>query len=196
MMHQPSNPLILASQSPRRREILKNTGLTFTVLNSDFDEESVDIKGFDAAEDYALFLADQKGQTVCKNNPDALVISADTIVVHNRKILGKPNNIEAAKKMLRQLSGAEHQVITALVIRSLNNNVELKASDSTSVVFRELSEKDILDYINNYEPLDKAGGYGIQDVGAALVREIHGCYFNVVGFPLALFYELWQKLSL
>ena len=177
--------IILASVSPRRFELLKQIGLNFKVIPSDFEEEST-LKS--SIEELVKYNAQHKGLPIARNHPEALVISADTVVAFEDQILGKPADEQDAFRMLRLLSGNTHQVYTAV-------GLFLKKYDGlkldvvcTNVTFRKLTEDEILAYINTGEPFDKAGGYGIQGQGALLVDRIEGCYYNVVGFPLARFY--------
>ena len=171
--------LILASASPRRREILKNAGYSFRVVTSDADEALPD--GITPAKAVKL-LAKIKNEAI-KSKPDETVVSADTIVVCEGKILGKPKNEKDAFKMLKTLSGRKHSVYTGVCIRK---GGKIKTFyEKTAVYFYELSDSEIREYIATGEPMDKAGAYGIQCKGATLVRKIDGDYFNVVGLPIA-----------
>lgn len=171
--------LILASASPRRREILKNAGYEFEVITADADETlPPDI----APEKAVKYLAELKNSAVAQNN-DGIIISADTVVAVEGKILGKPSDEKDAENMLKMLSGRTHSVFTGVCI-SLGNKKTVFC-EKTDVTFFDLSEKEILDYIKTGEPMDKAGAYGIQGRGALLVEKINGDYFNVVGLPIA-----------
>ena len=171
--------LILASASPRRREILKNAGFEFEVKTSEADETLPD--GI-SPEDAVELLAKLKNEAV-RAESDTTVISADTIVVCDGKILGKPKDEADAFKMLRLLSGREHFVFTGVCVRK---GEKLKVfHEKTAVYFYELGDSEISAYIATGEPMDKAGAYGIQGKGAVLVRKIDGDYLNVVGLPLA-----------
>lgn len=174
--------IILASGSPRRKEILENTNLKFSVITSDIDERI-----FENEEPIQLVLrlAFEKCMSVAQNNPSDLVIGADTIVVLDNEILGKPKNEEEAFKTLSKLSNREHQVITGMSIVNLENEKKIVDYAISNVKFKKLTDQDIKDYISNKECLDKAGSYGIQGYGALLVEEIKGDYFNIVGLPIS-----------
>ncbi len=182
--------VILASGSPRRYELLKSLGLTFKVVPSNCQEDHAPQK---AMEDVVLRNARIKGLAVAKAHPAALVISADTIVTIDNRIMGKPKNEEEAFEMLKALSGKTHLVYTGIGL--FLNRYEASALDAvcTRVTFRNLTEEEILAYINTGEPFDKAGGYGIQGQGALLVEGIQGCYYNVVGLPLARFFTMLNE---
>ena len=172
--------IILASASPRRKEIMQTAGLSFSVLVSDTDETLPDgITAFDAVTE----LAYRKALAVAKTHPDDTVIGADTVVTLDGKILGKPKDAEDAKNMLRTLSGRTHKVYTGVCI--IRNGTSNKFFEETDVTFYELSENEINDYVSSNEPMDKAGSYGIQGKGCALVKGICGDYFNVVGLPVS-----------
>ncbi len=171
--------LILASASPRRREILKNAGYKFEVITADADETlPPDI----SPEQAVKYLAELKNSAVAQNN-DGIIVSADTVVAVDGKILGKPADEQDAENMLKMLSGRTHSVFTGVSV-SLGNKKTVFC-EKTDVTFFDLSEKEILDYIKTGEPMDKAGAYGIQGRGALLVEKINGDYFNVVGLPIA-----------
>jgi len=177
--------VILASGSPRRYELLKNAGLNFRVQTSDVEEDnSLDL----APEELALSHAKMKGLPVAILNPQALVISADTVVICEDELMGKPADDEDALRMLSNLSGKTHQVITAFGVTYQKYENSLFQTEETAVTFRDLSEEEILAYISTSEPFDKAGAYGIQGQGALLVDKIDGCFYNVMGFPLSRFY--------
>ena len=190
---------ILASSSPRRREILENLGFDFEIITSNA-EENADISGL-SPEKAVQELASVKGRSIAKRlNYDRehtyLVISADTVVVRDGKILGKPKDREEARKMLKRLSGKKHSVITGLCIWKVGGSWTSKGctiADKTDVYFKTLSDEMIEAYLDTGEYADKAGAYGIQGKGACLVEKIKGDYFNVVGFPLNAFYELLTK---
>lgn len=171
--------IILASQSPRRQELLARMGLTFTVCPADI-EEVID-PGLTPPQ-VVMSLSRQKAEAVAASRPDALVIAADTIVVLDGKILGKPHSVGEAREMLTALSGQEHHVCTGFTLQR-GEQVETGCEES-QVWFRELTEEEIDSYIATGEPMDKAGAYGIQGYGALLVNGIHGDYFNVMGLPV------------
>jgi len=173
--------LILASQSPRRRYLLEQAGLTFTILPSAIDEATVPVC---APEAYALQLAETKTADIAREHPDCWVIGADTIVVIDGDILGKPESMAAARRMLQQLSGQTHQVITGFAVYCETAGHRYAATTTTAVTFKTLSAEEIEWYVQTKEPFDKAGAYAIQGIGTFLVRSIHGSYTNVVGLPV------------
>ena len=169
--------IILASNSPRRRELLTREGVEFTVIPSSYEE----VENFGLApEKYVEFLAFNKAKSVFDLH-GGVVIGADTVVVLNGKILGKPKDSEDARLMLKALSDSTHEVITGYSI--LSKDKTIKGSEITKVTFKKLTDKQIVDYVNTGSPLDKAGAYGIQD-GDFLVDTIVGDYDNVVGLPV------------
>ncbi len=182
--------IILASASPRRFEILKNAGLTFRVLTSPVEEDNT--LPLSPAE-LALYHAMIKGRDIAAQRPQTLVISADTIVVCDGEIMGKPLNEEDAFRMLSKLSGRIHQVITGFGVRFEKYNRSVYDTVQTDVTFRSLTEEEILAYIDTAEPFDKAGAYAVQGQGSLLIEKINGCFFNVVGFPLSRFYVVLNK---
>ncbi len=182
--------IILASASPRRFEILKNAGLTFRVLTSPVEEDNT--LQLSPAE-LALYHAMIKGRDIAAQHPQTLVISADTIVVCDGEIMGKPVDEEDAFRMLSKLSGKTHQVITGFGVRFEKYNQSVYDTVQTEVTFRTLNEEEILAYIDTAEPFDKAGAYAVQGQGSILIEKINGCFFNVVGFPLSRFYIVLDK---
>lgn len=184
---------VLASASERRKELLQRIVKDFSVVISDFDEDK--IKCGSDIEAYVTALAYGKAKDVLsKVAEDSIIIAADTIVVHNGEVLGKPKNSEHAFKMLKLLSGNVHRVYSAIVvINTLNKQVE-KECLFTEVKFSELTEEDIWKYIKTGEPLDKAGAYGIQGLGGLFVEKINGCYYNVVGLSLNLLNRMIKKV--
>ena len=188
------NRIILASASPRRKlllnALLKNFGLKFDVIQANIVEyipEKVQNYG-----KFAANLAELKALEVAIRN-DGIIIAADTIVVFQGKILGKPNSETDARRMLSTLSGNTHKVYTGLVILDTSNNKLFKSFEVTSVKFRKLSAKEISFYVKSGSPMDKAGAYGIQDdFGSTFVEKINGDYFNVVGLPV---FKLYNALT-
>lgn len=174
--------IILASKSPRRREILENTKVRFSIKESQIDEI---IKVNESPKETVMRLAYEKALDVASSNKDSLVIGADTIVVINEQILGKPKNEEEAYNMIKLLSGKTHYVITGFALINLSLNKKVIDCEVSQVTFKELSEECIKDYINTKESLDKAGAYGIQGYGGLLVKNIKGDYFNIVGLPIS-----------
>lgn len=176
---------ILASQSPRRRELMALLVPTFEVCPADVDER---LREGARLEDEVVRLASMKALAVAEANPDATVIGSDTMVTIDGAALGKPRDAEDAKRMLRMLSGRTHRVLTgAAVVRG--GEVQT-VRNVTEVTFRALGEDEIARYVATGEPLDKAGAYGIQGKGAPLVRGIHGDFYSVMGLPVAQLYEL------
>lgn len=179
--------LILASKSPRRKYLLEQAGIEFDVIPSHVDESAMEMTAPDA---YVKALAKAKALEVSGNHPDRWIIGADTIVVINDRILGKPRGKEAARDMLRQLSGHTHQVYTGF---SLCHNKMHKCHTHavrTNVTFKELAANEIEWYIHTDEPFDKAGAYAIQGLGTFIVKSIDGSYTNVVGLPVCEVIEL------
>lgn len=174
--------IILASKSPRRREILENTKVRFSVKESQVDEI---IKANESPKETVMRLAYEKALDVANDNEESLVIGADTIVVINNRILGKPKNEEEAYDMIKLLSGKTHYVITGFALINLSLNKKVIDCEVSQVTFKELSEECIKDYLNTKESLDKAGAYGIQGYGGLLVNNIQGDYFNIVGLPIS-----------
>ncbi|WP_456278115.1 Maf family protein [Bacillus sp. AK128] len=183
--------LILASSSPRRKELLTTLGLSFDVLSSSI-EEIVDPSA--TPEETVLSLAQEKAMDVAKQYPSAYVIGADTIVVKDLKILGKPKNKEDAIDTLRMLSGSTHSVLTGVAIVYNGNPTSFFVK--TEVTFWPLSQEEIDRYIESGEPFDKAGSYGIQGLGSLFVKEIQGDYFSVVGLPISTLKRELVKLGI
>ena len=185
--------IILASKSKRRKDLLEKINLKFEIIDSCFDESSISVDHANP-EKYCLNLACKKAQVVSEKFPSHLIIGSDTIVYHNKTILGKPKDKNDAIHQLESLSNNEHIVFTGVNI--LNENLKINEGfvDSTIVKFNQLNKKDILFYIDNYKPFDKAGSYGIQNWSSIFVDKIDGCYYNVVGFPLPKFYKLLNNI--
>ena len=182
--------IILASASPRRAELLKQIGLNFQVCPSDLSETvATRTAPAEAVEKLALM----KTQTVGRRFKRGLIIGADTVVAINREIIGKPENNRHAIEILSRLSGNHHEVATGVSLLDLENERHIVWSERTQVHFRKLRESEILEYVCSHDVSDKAGAYGIQEMAAAFVSRIEGCYFNVVGLPLASLVEkLWE----
>lgn len=183
--------IVLASASPRRRELLTQIGCEFKVVTSDIVEDNTqNIR----PEQLVVLQAEQKAKAVAKVvGNDDIIIGADTIVVLNDRVYGKPNDIEDAKRMLSSLSGRIHKVITGVVV--LHNDAMVTDYAVTEVHMASLSNSDIERYIASGEPLDKAGAYAIQGKGAVFIESINGCYSNVVGLPLRKLTKLLKKLG-
>jgi septum formation protein len=178
--------LILASASPRREQLLKQIGLEFEVMPSDFDESRLCMNNpTESVQQAAL----EKARAVARKLVEGIVIGADTIVVYAGEVMGKPKDQSDAIQILKRLSGKKHEVITGVALVNARNNREYVWSEKTSVWFRQLSDIEIKKYVESGQPMDKAGAYGIQGRAAAFVKRIEGCYFNVVGLPLASLVE-------
>jgi len=184
--------LILASQSPRRKELLSQLGYQFQTISADIDESTIENE---SPSDYVLRLAIEKAKVVSKNQAvDCVVLGSDTSVIFEQHILGKPENIEECCQQLLMLSNNTHQVLTA--IAAVANNEIFSAVISTDVTFKSLSVEEIKRYWHTSEPQDKAGSYGIQGIGGQFVKQINGSYSAVVGLPLYETAQLLAKLNL
>lgn len=181
--------MILASASPRRKEILENFGFLFKTIVKNIDETSDKTR----AEEKILEIAEKKARAAAIDFPDENVVGADTVVVVDGKILGKPKNKEEAFSMLKSLSGRSHEVITAFSFININKNISYSDYEITKVYFKNLTDDEINWYINTKEPMDKAGAYGIQGKGAFFVEKIEGDFFSVMGFPLGKFVRFLNK---
>jgi septum formation protein len=188
--------LILASASPRRAEILRQAGFAFDVLPAHVDEARFPNE---RAEAYVRRVANMKSrlaaEATAKKMAQAVVIGADTAVVAEGQVLGKPGGVEDARRMLRMLSGKTHEVLTGLSIIRNADDAGASHVETTRVSFLALSEGDIADYLATGEPLDKAGAYGIQGIGGRFVWRIEGCYFNVMGLPISRLWSLLRKFA-
>lgn len=177
--------LILASQSPRRAQLLKLVGFDIDIMPSYIDED--DIQEIDPPL-HVKSLSLAKAKSVAANFDKGIIIGADTIVVLNGEILGKPEDEADAKNMLRRLAGQTHQVYTGFTLFEKPTHREISDYEMTHVHFRDLSDWEIDRYVATQNPMDKAGAYGIQDQSAVFADRIEGCFYNVVGFPLSRFY--------
>ncbi len=177
---------VLASASPRRKELLEVLGLKFDIVVSNADESSVsaDVPVGIYVQELALLKASATAKHLLKRKK-AVVISADTVVTLDGEILGKPSNEEEAERMLSRLSGRAHEVYTGYCVMRVSDGKTVCSSVRTTVMFKNLSKETIRRYIASGEPMDKAGAYGIQGLGSMLVKGIDGDYFNVVGLPVA-----------
>ncbi len=183
--------LLLASASPRRREILQNLGFEFEVLPANVDESEV--PWTDPVES-AKLLAEIKGVDAQMTRPRKTIIAADTIVLCEGEVMGKPSGPEEAAEMLSKLSGRVHEVVTGIALIAPPGRRVIEA-ESTKVFFRELSPREISLYIETREPFDKAGAYAIQGYASAFIDRIEGCYFNVVGLPVARLFSMFRQLE-
>ena len=181
------NRVILASKSPRRRELLELLKIPFEIIVSDIDEQ-IDYDN-DLVKEIEK-LSYQKANAVFRDHPDALVIGSDTIVKIGNDVLGKPHSVEEAKQMLRELSGNTHEVVTGVTILCKENAETF--SSVARVSFYPLSEEEIEEYVSTNEPMDKAGAYAIQGDAAKFIRSIEGDYYTIVGLPIA---ELYHRLK-
>jgi len=185
--------IILASASPRRRELLALTGLKFKVDPGDYQEDmSIPLD----PHRLSRFLSLEKAKDVAARHRDALIIAADTFIVFRGGLLGKPHTEREARRMLLMLSGRRHSVITGFTILDTASGKRLSRSVETTVFFRKLTGKEIDAYVKSGEPLDKAGAYAIQGLGAIVVRKIEGDYFNVIGLPLNALAEGLKKFGI
>jgi len=180
--------IVLASASPRRRHLLEMLGIAHEVLPSDVDETRLE---GEVPEAMAVRLAAAKARAVLAVRPGHLVLAADTVVVIDDQVLGKPASPAEAERMLATLSGRSHRVVTAVALAAPDGEV-LERYDVTTVWFRELSPELISAYVATGEPLDKAGSYGVQGVGAVLVERVDGDFFSVMGLPLRLVVDLLE----
>ncbi|MBN2413858.1 septum formation inhibitor Maf [candidate division KSB1 bacterium] len=186
-----SKNIVLASQSPRRAQLLKLLGLNFQICPSHVDEDSIQIKD---PVSHVLELSRAKAKEVADSLEFGLVIGADTIVVLDGQILGKPADKKEAADMLSRLSGRTHQVYTGFTVLENPGGNDMFDYEVTNVHFRDLYDWEIEGYVNTQNPFDKAGGYGIQDQSAVFADRIDGCFYNVVGFPVTKFYTRLLKM--
>ncbi len=182
-------PLILASASPRRSALLSQIGLTFQIHPSDIDEPPHNVYANEPATEVTKELATLKAADVTRHYSHGLIIGADTLVSLDGELLGKPTDAADASVMLSRLSGTHHEVVTGVALIDAAAGHHSAWAETTQVYFRRLHAAEIAAYIESGEASDKAGAYGIQGRGAAFVRRIEGCYFNVVGLPLASLVE-------
>ena len=181
-----SYKIILASQSPRRAEILRMIGVNFKVDSSNINEE---MNQKIEQNEIAIILSKAKAEKISQKYPNNIIIGADTIVVHNKKIFGKPKDKNESRKMLKALSGDCHKVITGVTIMNKKLGVLKNFSESTKVFVQKIPTKQIEFYVNNYNTLDKAGSYGIQEWFSVWIKRINGCYYNVMGLPVSKLYK-------
>lgn len=185
--------IILASASPRRAEILRMTGLKFDIAASDYKEElNLTLK----PRALARFLSRKKAEAVAHKYGNAIIITADTFIVLNKRLLGKPHTYKEAEKMLKMLNGKAHSVITGFTIMDTGRSKVLSRSVETKVYFRKLDAVEIKAYVKTGEPLDKAGAYAVQGLGAVFIEKIDGDFFNVVGLPLCALTESLEKFGI
>lgn len=183
-------PLILASASPRRAELLKYVGLNFTIIPSHIPETAEEAE---SPQDHVLRLSREKALPISDGNPDACILGADTIVVIGGEILGKPVDGPAAAQMLNKLSGRVHEVYTGFTVMGKKSQTLVSQVVRSLVTFRRIPDDEIAWYISTAEPYDKAGGYAVQGSGAFFIKEIHGSYTNVMGLPLCEVVDVLRK---
>ena len=184
--------IILASASPRRKELLEQIGLSFMVEPSNYQESmSLELEPHELAKSLSL----EKARLVARNHRNALVIAADTFIVFEGKILGKPRTETQAKAMLETINGKPHSAITGFTIIDTDSNKTVSRAVETRVHLRKLSSNEIDAYVTSKEPLDKAGAYAIQGLGSAIVERIEGDYSNVIGLPLSALTESLKEFG-
>ncbi len=183
-------PVTLASGSPRRKQILRLAGIAPKIIVPDVNE---DLDGIESPRDYAITLARLKLESIPAD--ESLTIAADTIVVLNDKILGKPVDNLDARRILRFLSGRRHWVMTALALRNGKSDKIYVDGEKSYVTFNDLKSADIKCYVDSGEPMDKAGAYGIQGMGELLVEKLEGSLLNVIGFPIELFVRMLREME-
>ena len=183
--------MILASNSQRRQEILKDAGFNFKVITSNIEETS-DKK---IITERILDIAEKKLEQIAKHNKNKFILAADTVVELNGKIFGKPKNREEAFSFLKTLSGQIHRVITAYVFKNISKNILIKEIVVIEVKFFDLDDETINWYLDTGEPFDKAGAYGIQGYGRILVEKINGDFYSIMGFPISNFLENLRKIG-
>lgn len=185
--------IILASASPRRKEILRKTGLNFSICTSDYKEDiNLSLK----PRALAKFLSRKKAEAVAHKYKNAIIIAADTFIVFKNRLLGKPHTDKEAEKMLNMLNGKAHSVITGFTIMDTASKKILSRSVETKVYFKKLGRKEINAYVRSKEPLDKAGAYAIQGLGSVFIERIDGDFLNVVGLPLRALTESLKKFGI
>ena len=183
--------MILASNSQRRQEILKDAGFNFRVITSNIEE----ISDKENVIERILDIAEKKMEQIAKNNVNEFILAADTVVELDKNIFGKPKDREEAFKFLKLLSGKIHRVITAYVFKNISKNILIREVVISEVKFFDLDDETINWYLDTGEPFDKAGAYGIQGYGRVLVEKIDGDYYSIMGFPISNFLENLRKIG-
>lgn len=183
-------PVILASASPRRKELLEHLGIKFTVVPSHTDEADTEML---TAFEIAQLNAYRKARATAKHHPDALVIGVDTVVALGTRLFAKPTNMADAERMIGELAGKSHDVVSGVCLLHLRKHRQVLFADRTEVTFRPLNRTQIRRYLSLIKPLDKAGAYAIQDHGELIVERVDGSLTNVVGMPLARLEEELEK---
>jgi len=191
-MYKENTNIVLASSSPRRKQLLKELGLSFSTIRPNIDET---LDSF--IDGSAAILAEKKAKAVADRfDKNTILIASDTIVTDGSYIFGKPSSKEEARNMLSKLSGNSHFVVSGLCIIDKNNNKCYSDEEKTTVTFKKLTEDDIENYLNTGEPFDKAGAYGIQGFGRLIVKKIDGCFFNVMGLPIKLLDSFLKEIGI
>ena len=184
--------LILASTSPRRKELLSSTGIQYEIEASEYEE---DMTLPLTPSELAKQLSKGKAEAVAAKHTNAIVIGADTFIVHKDKVLGKPHTPERAKEMLTELSGTTHSIITGFTVIDSNTHKTVSKAEEVNIYFRTLTEKEIDDYVATGEPLDRAGGYAGQGIGKSLIERIEGDHNTMVGLPLDALFEVLKEFG-
>jgi len=187
----PVQPLILASESPRRQEILTNLGIPFKVFHRKLHAENSELK---SPEKFVVALAEQKSLEPADQYSEGIVVTADTIVYIDETILGKPGNKDEAVQMIRSIQGRTHKVYTGICLIDCATGIKRSTYELTGVTFCKMTDNEINWYVNTGEYQDKAGAYAIQGTGSLFVSGINGCFYNVVGFPVHAFFKLYRAL--
>jgi septum formation protein len=183
-----SLPLVLASASPRRAELLRNAGISFIVVPSDVPEIR---QHSESPEQFVRRVAHEKAAAIANRHDDRIVLGADTDVIVGDQVLGKPRDADDARTMLRLLSGRTHVVMSGVTL--LGPGIDDTRVESTAVTFVEITDDEISDYVASGEPMDKAGAYAIQGIASRWIPRIEGCYFNVVGLPVPLVHRMLKE---
>ncbi|HSG29553.1 MAG TPA: Maf family protein [Candidatus Krumholzibacterium sp.] len=191
LSHEVQNSLVLASASPRRREILEGLGFEFEVIVPDVDEDVIIWK---EPEKVTSLLSELKAVEVQSQRPRKTIIGADTVVILDGEIMGKPAGRDDAVSMIRLLSGRSHEVMTAITIAA-PPNIRITRAERTRVIFRKITDAEIERYADMDEPYDKAGGYAVQGHASVFVDRIEGCYPNVVGLPVSMMFRMFRELE-
>jgi len=195
MSEQSQYSFILASVSPRRKQLLAEAGYKFTVVRPDIDESAFPVEGIEACE-YAERLALAKARDVAKKYPDSLVIGADTVVDFEGQIIGKPADVKEAEQITKKLFSKPHKVITGIAIVRLSDGIELSRSDTTTVYPKQLTSEQIAGHIEKESWRDKAGAYAIKENGDEFIERIEGSLTNVMGLPMELLESLLAELKI
>jgi len=185
--------IVLASKSPRRALLFQQLGLKFTVMESDIREE-IPENEMVTPDAFVMSMALKKTRNIGNKINNGLIVGADTVVVSDSIILGKPTDPSNARNMLAQLSGTTHRVYTGIVLLFKPENIIKTDFDVTEVQFKEITNNEIIEYVQSGEPMDKAGAYGIQGLGSLFIKKVNGCFFNVMGFPISKFYDLYKSV--